>query len=80
MHVSNPDLERDIQRRIDEGPYRSIEDLLYHALLALDAEEAEKLVLERELLKGLEGEAIEMTPEDWAAIKSEARSSIREDS
>jgi len=70
------ELEREIQRRLAEGAYPSADDLLRHALLALDNGEHADAWLEAELLKGLEGEDMPLTPEALNAAQREALASI----
>lgn len=70
------ELEREIQRRLAEGTYPSADDLLRHALLALDNGEHAETWLEQELLKGLEGEDMPLTHETLDAAQREALASI----
>jgi len=74
MDTLSPEIEQEIERRFSEGRYRTVEDLLRHALNALDnAQDTALHLLELELLKGLEGDDIEMTDEDWGEIRREGR-------
>lgn len=66
-------MQKEIEARLAAGPYRSVDELLREALRALDhANEAARELLERELLRGLEGPDIEMNPADWERIEQEA--------
>lgn len=73
MDTVSPEIEKDIKRRLAAGPYGSVDDLLRQALTALDeAREAALEILEHELLRGFEGDDVEMTASDWDAIEREA--------
>lgn len=64
---------KEIEARVAEGPYRSVDELLRYALRALDRDRrVDQDMLEKELLHGLEGEDVEMTPEDWNDIENAA--------
>lgn len=70
------EIEQEIQRRLADGQYPTADDLLRHALLALDGGEAMEPWLEAELLKGLEGEDVEVTPEELDAVQREALTNV----
>ena len=66
-------IEEDIRRRVADGQYSSADELLRLALRALDDSHVEAQAwLEGELLRGLEGDDVEMTPDEWADIRREA--------
>lgn len=66
-------MQKEIEERLAAGPYRSVDELLRIALHALDsAQDVAQELFEMELLQGLEGEDVEMTPEDWDDIENEA--------
>lgn len=66
-------MAQEIARRIAAGPYKSADELLTDALRAIDgAHETAEAILERELLKGFEGNDVEMTAADWDDIEREA--------
>ena len=67
------ELEKEIERRLASGNYASVDDLFREALKALDdAKENTPALLERELLRGLEGDDKEMSATDWDNIEREA--------
>lgn len=73
MESLSPEIEEEIERRLVQGNYSSIDDLFRDALKALDDAKANALaLLEKELLLGLEGEDVEMTESDWDSIEQEA--------
>ena len=73
MDTLSPNIKKEIEQRLAQGPYSSADELLTHALRALDnAHDIAQDLLEKELLKGLEGEDIEMTAKDWDDIENEA--------
>ena len=73
MDAISPEIEKELERRLAEGPFRSVDELLRQALNALDgAREAAQELFELELLKGLEGEDVEMTAADWDHIEQQA--------
>ncbi len=66
-------IQHEIERRLAAGPFTSLDDLLSSALRALDdAHDAAQDLLEKELLRGLEGEDTEMTSAEWDSIEAEA--------
>jgi Arc/MetJ-type ribon-helix-helix transcriptional regulator len=73
MDSISPTIQKEIDERLAAGPYRSVDELLRDALRALDrVQDVAQDLLERELIEGLEGEDVAMTPEDWDDIESEA--------
>ena len=73
MSMISPEIEQDLERRVAEGPYASVDDLLRRALHALDGtNEVMQAYLEEELRDGLEGDDVEMTEGDWDDIEREA--------
>lgn len=72
MVTISPELEAAILRRVDAEHWDSPEHLLRAALAAfVIADGHDDEWLEQQLLEGLEGEDIEVTPEDWARIRRE---------
>lgn len=77
MGTISPELEREIERRLASGTYASLDELLADALRALDdAQGAAQAILENELLRGLEGDDVEMTLAEWNSIEQEARKAL----
>ncbi len=73
MDKISSNIQKEIEQRLAAGRFSSVDDLLGSALRALDhAEEVAQDMLEKELLRGLEGEDVEMTPADWDDIETEA--------
>ena len=73
MDMISSEMEREIEQRLAAGPYGSADELLRDALKALDnSREAAQDWLEKELLKGLEGEDVAITGDDWDDIEREA--------
>ena len=73
MDAISPEIEREIERRIAAGSYGSADELLRQALKALDdARDTAKGMLEQELLRGFEGDDVEMTASDWESLEREA--------
>jgi Arc/MetJ-type ribon-helix-helix transcriptional regulator len=73
MEPISADIEKELERRLEAGPYGSVDELLRRALKALDDVRAgAREALELELLEGFEGEDVEMTPSDWDGIEREA--------
>lgn len=78
MNTQSHDMEREIAKRIAEGPYASADDLVREALRALDdSRGAAQAWLEAELLKGLEGGEVEMTDAEWQAIEDDALRALK---
>jgi len=71
------EIEREIERRVASGEYSNADELLQQALLALDRDKAMEPWLEAELLKGLEGEDVEVTPEVLNTVWTEALDTAR---
>lgn len=66
-------LEREIDRRVADGGYHSPEALIADAFRTMDnTRQAAEQWLVKELLEGLEGEDIEVTPETWGRLEQEA--------
>jgi len=78
MSVSlGPDLEAQIQRRVDDGPYNDAREVVQRAMELL--EQREKLEHLRALLaEGEEGEEFLLTPELMAEINREADEMVRQ--
>lgn len=77
MDFVSPEIAREIERRLAAGPHVSVDALLKDALRALDAAEAvAENLLEKEILRGLQGEDAEMTAADWDEIEREALKAI----
>lgn len=73
MDSISPTMQKEIEQQLAAGPYSSVDELLRNALRALDSvQDVAQDLLEKELLQGLEGEDVEMTPEDWDDIENEA--------
>ena len=73
MDTISQSQQKEIEQRLAAGPFGSVDELLRNALRALDsAQEIAQDLLENELLRGLEGEDVEMTPEDWDDIENQA--------
>ncbi len=73
MDTISPEIAQELERRLAASSYNSIDALLRDALRALDDACANaRTILERELLKGLEGDDVELTSEDWDTIEREA--------
>lgn len=73
MDTVSREIEKELERRIAAGSYASLDELLTVALKALDdAQGAANRLLERELLKGLEGEDVALNSADWDDIEREA--------
>jgi len=73
MEKISSTIQKEIEQRLAAGPFTSVDELLSNALWALDsAQDAAHDLLEKELLCGLEGEDVEMTPGDWNDIENEA--------
>ncbi len=66
------DLENELDRRVADGHYASVDELVRHALAALDESANAERWLEGELLLGLEGEDVVMDDAKWAAMKRES--------
>jgi Arc/MetJ-type ribon-helix-helix transcriptional regulator len=80
MEIISKDFQLELQRRVSDGTYASVEQLLREALVALDDKiryQAARGKLEEELRRGLEGEDTEMTPAEWDAIEQEAMAEIQ---
>ena len=72
-YTMSPELEQEIQRRLAAGPFKTKEELISRAFQALDnARAAAQEMVELELLKGLDGEDIELTSVVWDEIEREA--------
>ncbi|NUM56231.1 MAG: hypothetical protein HUU46_21540 [Candidatus Hydrogenedentes bacterium] len=72
LNISS-DIEREIERWVASGEYSSPDELLRPAIRALDdSNEVAQELLESELLKGLEGDDVELTQGEWSAIRREA--------
>lgn len=79
MSRISADMQEEIQRRVEEGRYGSADDLLRLALKALDdSAEAAAEWLERELLKGLEGEDVEVSRAEFARLRQPYERQIAE--
>lgn len=71
MEALSHELEEEIRRRVAEGHYSSAEELLRQALKALDnSAEAAGEWPERELLKGLEGDDVEVTAGEFDLLRT----------
>ena len=69
----SPELQHEIQRRLATGPFKTEDELISHALRALDnSRAAAQELIEIELLKGLDGEDVELSAEEWDSIEQEA--------
>jgi Arc/MetJ-type ribon-helix-helix transcriptional regulator len=78
MTAISREIQDELARRTATGGYASVDELLRDALKALDdTNRAANALLERELLKGLEGKDVEMTPEEWDAIEREALETLK---
>jgi Arc/MetJ-type ribon-helix-helix transcriptional regulator len=67
------ELENEIRQRVADGQQESPEALIRIALRAMDELHcAAEARLEQELLEGLEGEDIEVTPDTWRRLEAEA--------
>lgn len=65
--------QKEIEQRLAAGQFNSVDELLRTALRALDsAHDAARELVERELLRGLEGEDVEMTSAEWDDIENAA--------
>lgn len=72
LNISLPEtLKEYVTARVSQGDYGSASDYI-SALIQADQRNAARATLEAELLKGLEGEASEMTKEDWANLRARA--------
>lgn len=73
MDAISPEIRSEIERRIAAGSYGSADELLRHALKALDdARDTAREMLEQELLRGFEGDDVEMSASDWESLEREA--------
>ena len=73
MDIISLTMQKEIEQRLAAGRYGSADELLRTALRALDsAQDVAQDLLERELLKGVEGEEVEMSLPDWDSIENEA--------
>ncbi len=73
MDSISADVQKEIELRLAQGRFGSVDELLRSALHALDrAQDVTQDLLERELLQGLEGDDVEMTSADWDDIENEA--------
>ncbi|GMV93644.1 MAG: hypothetical protein AMXMBFR82_34220 [Candidatus Hydrogenedentota bacterium] len=73
MDAISPELLKEIEARVADGPFGSADELLRFALRALDRDRGvAQDILEKELLQGLEGDDVEMTSEDWTDIENAA--------
>jgi len=71
MAEISPEIEAEIQRRVEQGHYGSADELLRLALKALDdSADAASDWLEGELLKGLEGDDVEVGPAQFARLRA----------
>ena len=78
MQTISPEILSDIERRVAEGQFASIDELLSTALRALDdSRRGAQDWLETELLVGLEGEDVPMTRAEWDDIEREAQDVLR---
>lgn len=76
MNISLPDpLKQFVDGQIAEGRYSSVSEYVRELIRADEKRKAESR-LEALLLEGLEGEAVELTKEDFADIRREAMSRL----
>jgi antitoxin ParD1/3/4 len=77
MNIAIPEaLKEFVQQRVSNGGYSSASEYI-RELIRLDQRQSAKAVLEAELLRGLaSGPPVEMTKQDWADIRQEARKRI----
>jgi Arc/MetJ-type ribon-helix-helix transcriptional regulator len=69
----SPDLQQEIQRRLAKGPFKTEDELISQALRALDhSRTAAQELIEIELLKGFEGEDVDLSVAEWESIEQEA--------
>lgn len=67
----SPELEAEIFRRVKAENWESPEQFLRAAIDNLEEVHLDMSVLEAEILKGLEGESVVMTREEWAKLDAE---------
>ena len=72
MAQISKELESELERRVIEGGYKTLDELIRCALDALDGAPLADPRLEKALLAGLEGEDVEMSPDEHASIRQEA--------
>lgn len=76
MNISLPEPLKDfVDRQIATGRYSSTSEYV-RALIREDEKRKTEERLEALLLEGLQGEEDELTREDWAAIRMEARARL----
>ena len=77
MNIAIPEaLKEFVQQRVTSGGYSSASEYI-RELIRLDQRQSAKAILEAELLHGLaSGPSVEMTKQDWAEIRGEARKRI----
>ena len=72
MGVISEALEQEILQRVESEHWDSAEDLVRAALASFESREVVDMDwLNQELLKALDSEDIEMTPEEWARLDRE---------
>ncbi len=76
MNISLPEpLKRFVDKQIASGRYSSASEYIRELIREDEKRRAEDR-LEALLLEGLEGEESELTRDDWAAIRSDARARL----
>lgn len=76
MNISLPDpLKQFVDGQVAEGRYSSVSEYVRELIRADEKRKAESR-LEALLLEGLEGDAVELTKEDFADIRQEAMSRL----
>ena len=77
MNISLPEpLKRFVDGQISTGRYSSVSEYVRELIRADEKRKAEDQ-LEALLLVGLQGEAVELTSEDWHAIRQEALAKVK---
>jgi antitoxin ParD1/3/4 len=76
MNISLPDeMKAFVEAQMDQEGYASASEYL-RALIRDAQKRRAKQELERKLLEGLQGPAVEMTRKDWDSIEREAREGL----
>lgn len=77
MNISLPEpLKKFVDGQISTGRYSSVSEYMRELIRADEKRKAEDQ-LESMLLAGLQGEATELTSEDWRSIRQEALAKIK---
>lgn len=73
METFSKEFELELQRRVSDGAYPSVEELLKDALRALDhAQNQSREWLRKEILRGMDGEFVDLDDAEWDTMEQEA--------